>query len=40
MLFLAKDGILGFTSVLGSHIIFFHLDIASDALAAIRTWKI
>uniref|UniRef100_A0A0D3HB13 F-box domain-containing protein n=1 Tax=Oryza barthii TaxID=65489 RepID=A0A0D3HB13_9ORYZ len=40
MLFPAKDGILGFTSVLGSHIIFFHLDIASDALAAIRTWKI
>uniref|UniRef100_A0A0E0M5D3 Uncharacterized protein n=1 Tax=Oryza punctata TaxID=4537 RepID=A0A0E0M5D3_ORYPU len=40
MLFLSKDGILGFTGVLGSHIILFHLDIASDALTAIRTKKI
>uniref|UniRef100_A0A0D3HB02 F-box domain-containing protein n=1 Tax=Oryza barthii TaxID=65489 RepID=A0A0D3HB02_9ORYZ len=40
MLFPTKDGKLGFTGVLGSHIIFFHMDIAGDALTTVRTWSI
>uniref|UniRef100_A0A0E0M5C4 F-box domain-containing protein n=1 Tax=Oryza punctata TaxID=4537 RepID=A0A0E0M5C4_ORYPU len=40
LLFPTKDDMLGFTDVLGTHIIFFHLDIARDALAAARTWSI
>uniref|UniRef100_J3N0U0 F-box domain-containing protein n=1 Tax=Oryza brachyantha TaxID=4533 RepID=J3N0U0_ORYBR len=40
MLFPTKDGKLGFTGVLGSHIIFFHMDISGDALVGERVWSI
>ncbi|KAF0929319.1 hypothetical protein E2562_019902 [Oryza meyeriana var. granulata] len=41
MMFPTKDGKLGFAGVLGSHIIFFHMDVAAgDAVAAGRTWNI